>query len=142
MGEVRYLFRKPGKAMPMVSEEALVLVDGQGIVGDKAFGSRKRQVLIVDEKIIQKFALSPGDLRENIISADLDLSELDSPSMIKIGEAILEVTGDCAPCDYMDNLQAGLQEKIRGERGILAVVRTGSEIRIGDPITVVPSGAV
>lgn len=140
MGEVRYLFRKPGKGMPMVYEETLELVGGQGIVGDKAFGSRTRQILIVDEQVIQKYALSPGDMRENIISAGLDLSELDRPSMIQIGEAILEITGDCAPCDYMDTLQTGLQEKIKGERGILAVVRTGSEIRVGDRITIVRNG--
>lgn len=141
MGEVRNLFRKPGKAMPMVHEQALTLVDGQGIVGDKAFGSRNRQILIVDEEIIQKYGLSPGDLRENIVSAGLDLTELDSASMLKIGESTLEVTGDCAPCDFMDDLRGGLQEKIKGERGVLAVVRSGSEIRVGDPITILRNGA-
>jgi MOSC domain-containing protein YiiM len=141
MGMVRYLFRKPGKTMPMVGEETLELVDGQGIVGDKAFGSRKRQILMVDEGIIQKYALSPGDLRENIVTTGLDLPELESASLLQIGEAILEITGDCAPCDYMDNLQEGLQEQIRGERGILAVVRTGSEIHVGDPINIVRNGA-
>lgn len=141
MGMVRYLFRKPGKSMPMVSEEALDLVDGQGIVGDKAFGSRKRQILIVDEEIIHKYALSPGDLRENIVSTGLELPELESESLIQIGEATLEITGDCAPCDFMDDLQEGLQEKISGERGILAVVRTGSEIHVGDPINIIRDGA-
>lgn len=49
MGEVRKLFRKPSANMPMVSETTLELIENQGIVGDKSFGSRKRQILIVEE---------------------------------------------------------------------------------------------
>ena len=140
MGEVRYLFRKPGSDQPMVNETSLELVSDKGIVGDKSFGSRKRQVLIVEEEILNKYSLAPGDLRENIVSAKLRLSEIGSDAKLQIGDTILNVTGDCAPCSYIDELQDGLQEEIKGNRGLLATVHTGSRINVGDPIQVLPSG--
>jgi hypothetical protein len=140
MGEIRYLFRKPSSNEPMVSETELELVKEKGIVGDKSFGSRKRQVLIVDEEILLKYSLIPGDLRENIVSADLRISELTDKSVIQIGDAVLKITGDCAPCAYIYDIQEGLQDEIRGNRGVLAVVQQGSVINVGDPIRVLDSG--
>ena len=140
MGEVRYLFRKPGSNQPMVSETELELVKEKGIVGDKAFGSRKRQVLIVEEEILSKYSLTPGDLRENIVASDLQISDLKNNPLLQIGEAVLAITGDCAPCAYIDDLQDGLQEEIKGNRGVLAIVQHGAKINIGDPIIVINSG--
>ena len=140
MGEVRYLFRKPGSNEPMVNETSLELVKHKGIVGDKSFGSRKRQILIVEEEILTKYSLSPGDLRENIVSTNLRLSDLGSNTKLQIGDTILNITGDCAPCSYIDELQDGLQEEIKDNRGLLATVHAGSRIKVGDPIQVLPSG--
>jgi MOSC domain-containing protein YiiM len=137
MGEVRKLFRKPGAKKPMVSETILELIENQGIVGDKSFGSRKRQILIVEEEILSKYGLSPGDLRENIVSANLRLSELTRDTLLEIGDAILVITGDCAPCSHIDELQDGLRDEIRSNRGVLAIVHSGSEIHIGDSIKVI-----
>jgi MOSC domain-containing protein YiiM len=125
----------------MVSENELELVKEKGIVGDKAFGSRNRQVLLVEEEILLKYSLSPGDLRENIVSTKLRISELKSETLLQIGEAILKITGDCAPCAYIDDLQEGLQNEIRGNRGALAIVELGAKINIGDPIKVLDNGA-
>lgn len=140
MGVVRYLFRKPDSNQPMIGEISLELVANKGIVGDKSFGSRKRQVLIVEEEVLNKYSLSPGDLRENIVSSGLQLSNLHTNSLLQIGDTVLNVTSDCAPCSYIDELQEGLQEEIKGNRGILAIVQTGSVIRVGDPIQVLPNG--
>jgi MOSC domain-containing protein YiiM len=140
IGEVRKLFRKPGAKKTMVSETTLKLIENQGIMGDKSFGSRKRQVLIVEEEILEQHSLSPGDLRENIISANLNLSGLSSGTFLEIGDAILKITGDCAPCSYIDELQDGLRDKIMSNRGVLAIVHSGSEIRVGDSMKIIKSG--
>ena len=58
MGEVRMLFRKPSSNKPMVSESSLEVVEDKGIKGDKSFGSRKRQVLLVEEEILNKYGRS------------------------------------------------------------------------------------
>lgn len=49
---------------------------------------------------------------------------------------MLEVTGDCVPCSYSEELQEGLLEKIKGNRGVLAIVRKGTELQVGDQIEV------
>jgi MOSC domain-containing protein YiiM len=139
MGEVRMLFRKPSSKKPMLSESILEVVEDKGIIGDKSFGSLKRQVLLVEEEILNKYGLSPGDLRENIVTSNIDLASLGRDTILEIGEVTLEITGDCAPCSYIDELREGLQEEIRGTRGVLAVIRSGSKLQVGDTIKVVVS---
>jgi MOSC domain-containing protein YiiM len=135
-GIIQNLFRKPSSDEPLVKESKLELIENQGIVGDKSFGRRKRQVLLVEEEIIQKHGLKPGDLKENIVTSNMRLSQLDIGTQLIIGDVTLEVTGDCAPCSYIEELQEGLFEKIKGNRGVLAIVRKGTELNVGDQIEV------
>jgi len=46
---------------------------------------------------------------------------------------------DCAPCDFINSVQPGLREKLRGRRGTLARVVADGTIRVGDPIGLVAS---
>ncbi len=135
-GIIQYLFRKPSSDEPLVRESKLELIQNQGIMGDKSFGRRKRQVLLVEEQIIHKYGLKPGDLKENIVTSNLRLSQLDIGTQLIIGDVTLEVTGDCAPCSFIEDLQEGLFEKIKGNRGVLAIVRRGAELKVGDQIEV------
>ena len=67
----------------------------------------------------------------------MDMSVLKPGEVLRIGqEVVLEVTGDCEPCERMDELKMGLQHALQGRRGILAVVRTGGPLRLGDGISV------
>lgn len=135
-GIIQNLFRKPSSDEPLVRESKLELIENQGIMGDKSFGRRKRQVLLVEEEILCQYRLKPGDLRENIVTSNLRISQLDTGTQLKIGDVMLEVTGDCAPCSYSEELQEGLLEKIKGNRGVLAIVRKGTELQVGDQIEV------
>ena len=135
-GIIQNLFRKPSSDEPILTESKLELVENQGITGDKSFGRRKRQVLLVEEEIIHKYGLKPGDLKENIVTSNIRLSQLDIGTQLIIGDVTLEVTGDCAPCSYIEELQDGLFEKIKGNRGVLAIVRKGADLNVGDQIDV------
>lgn len=77
-GIIQNLFRKPSSDEPLVRESKLELIENQGIMGDKSFGRRKRQVLLVEEEIICQYRLKPGDLRENIVTSNLRISQLDT----------------------------------------------------------------
>ena len=107
-------------------------VAGKGLEGDAAYGRSRRQVLLVEGEVLDRFHLQPGQTRENVVVRGLRMADLALGSRLAIGPVILEVTGDCTPCKHMDELQPGLQEAIRGKRGILALVVEGGRIRVGD----------
>ena len=114
--------------------EKLLVVAQRGIEGDRSFGRSNRQVLIVDQVVLEDFGLNPGDLRENITVDGIDLNALKPGMNIQIGGSLLQVHGECSPCSKMDELQPGLQEAIRGRRGILASVIQSGSISIGDAV--------
>jgi len=119
--------------------QSVSAVAGQGLEGDASFGRSRRQVLLVDQSILAEFNLHPGQTRENIALAGLSLTGLPAGTRLHIGAAILEVTGDCAPCALMDSIRPGLREAIRGQRGLLARVHQGGIISVADSVTIKPA---
>jgi MOSC domain-containing protein YiiM len=91
-------------------------------------------VLLVGHSNLSDFHLQPGMLRENMTLTGLVLDDLAEGTRLEMGEAILEIAGDCEPCGQMEALRPGLREAIRGRRGKLArVVRSGA-VRVGDAV--------
>ena len=131
---IKALFLKPASGQPMRPSSELVLIQNLGIEGDHSFGRTTRQVLLVDQGVLDEFGLEAGDLRENVTVEGLELNALNHGSKIQIGTACIQVYGDCTPCSKLEDLQSGLQEAILGRRGILATVLQGETIRIGDPV--------
>lgn len=138
-GHVLGLFLKPGHGLPMREVQSVSAVAGQGLEGDASFGRSRRQVLLVDQSVLAEFNLRPGQTRENIALAGLSLTGLPAGTRLRIGEAVLEVTGDCAPCSLMDSIRPGLREAIRGQRGVLARVDQGGIISVADSVTIEPA---
>jgi len=90
----------------------------------------------MDSETLDLLRVVPGDVRENITTAGLALNELRSGQQLQAGEAVLLGTKPCEPCERMDEIQPGLQEKICGRRGILCKVLQGGRVRRGDPIEI------
>jgi len=110
-------------------------------VADRGFAScihgrpgSKRQVLLMDMETLSLLGVEPGRVKENITTRGLPLSELAQGERLRVGEALLEVTGPCGPCHLMNDIRSGLQEELRGRRGILCRVLEGGWIRKGDPV--------
>lgn len=133
-GRVAHLFLKEGHAMPMRSVPAVTAVAGKGLEGDAAFGRERRQVLLVGQSSLSDFSLLPGMLRENMTLTGMVLEDLADGTLLEVGEAVLEIIGDCEPCGQMDALRPGLREAIRGRRGKLARVTRRGEVRVGDSV--------
>ncbi len=131
--EVTHVFLKPKHGVPVIPVEQCTAVAEQGLVGDVSFGRAARQVLLIDRETLKEFDLAPGDVRENLTVSGVSLS---GACRLSVGEVILQITGDCAPCSTMDELQPGLQERIRGRRGVLARVVRGGQIHIGDQVSI------
>ena len=96
-------------------------------------GSR-RQVLLVDIETLDHFGLTPGIVKENITTRGLAVRELPRGQRLRIGGAMLEVTIPCEPCGRMDDIRPGLQEALRGRRGMLCRVIQPGLIRRNDAI--------
>ena len=131
-----------GHREPMKVVESVRARTGFGIEGDRhatSEGARKlRQVLLMDEETLEAFGLSHGQVRENITTSGIELSSLrEGQRLVLGGEAVLEVTGPCAPCGRMDEVRPGLRRELEGRRGMLAFVVKAGAIGVGDPIRAV-----
>jgi len=125
----------PGRSEAVASLNA---IEGLGIEGDRhAQPDKRNQVLLIASETLDGFGLRPGDVRENIATRDLDEMALREGDRLHIGPAVeLVVSHACAPCHKMNALQPGLQERLRGHRGMLAIVARGGVVTPGDPISV------
>ncbi len=153
-------------AFSKIVVDSIRFVAGQGVAGDAHAGvtvqhrsrvardpsaPNLRQVHLVaaelhDELVAAGFRVGPGVMGENVTTRGLDLLGLPAGSRLRLGaEAELEVTGLRNPCAQLDGYQRGLLGAVldrddAGElvrkAGIMGVVVTGGEVRVGDMITI------
>jgi MOSC domain-containing protein YiiM len=95
-------------------------------------------VLLVDRETVEALELQPGVLFENITTDGLNVNGLLTGQQLRIGEALLEVTAACTPCNQMERIRTGLRRELWGRRGMLCRVLDGGIIHPGDPIEKVP----
>src|SRR3990172_7528491 len=98
--------RKPTKHL----EEAQVVAN-LGLVGCRhAKPGSDRQVLLVEEEVLQELGLRPGQIKENVTTGGIHLRELPVGARLRIGtEVVLTVTGPCDPCQRMEEIRTGLR---------------------------------
>jgi len=169
---------------------AITLVAGLGVAGDAHAGtlvqhrSRVRrdpnqpnlrqvhllQAALLDEARAAGHDVGPGGLGENVLTEDLDLLALPTDTVLRIGEAIVRITGLRNPCRQIDEFSPGLLKlvvtradgrptasevtlgptggaasldggPIVRKAGVMAVVEQGGEVGAGMPIEVaLPDG--
>ena len=126
------------KGTPSDPVQEATAISGLVLEGDRsAFEGNKRQVLFIDKETLDDFGLAPGQVKENITVTGLDLSQTKAGQVFHIGDDVtMELVGDCEACGKMEALALGLQDKIDGKRGMLAIVVNGGSIKVGDSITV------
>ena len=127
---------RPGRNEEMSS---LNLIERLGIEGDRHARPEKRnQVLVMDVETLDQFELKAGDIRENIATRGLDVANLDEGDRLRFGvDAEVLISHPCAPCYKMDALRPGLQQELKGRRGMLAVVSRGGVVLPGDVIELI-----
>jgi molybdopterin adenylyltransferase len=98
----------------------------------------KRQVLLVDRETLEAMDLRPGMIYENITTDGLNVNSLPIGQQLRIGQARLEISMVCTPCDQMERIRPGLRKELWGRRGMLCRVLEGGIIRPGDSIEKLP----
>lgn len=135
-GKVHQIFLKSGQGKPMQAVPQATAVADKGLADDANYGKRERQVLLIEKETLDEFQLVPGQVRENITVTGLPLAGTSPGTRLQVGDTVLEVALDCAPCDFIDGIRPGLREAIDGRRGTLFRVVSGGDIRVGDDIRV------
>jgi MOSC domain-containing protein YiiM len=133
--QAKELFVAVARRKSMQPVEQVEVVANRGFAGcvHGRPGSR-RQVLLVESEILAQFGLSPGALRENITTEGLRHRYLLAGQRLIIGDAILQITGPCQPCERLEEIRSGLQQELDGRRGTLCRIIKGGTIRRGDCI--------
>lgn len=133
----------PGYRKPMTSLEEVEAVTNLGLKSDAhAKADSSRQVLLIEQETLESLKLQPGDVKENVTTAGIELMRLPAGTQLKLGnDVVLELTKQCAPCSRMEELRPGLLKEIAGRRGMLARVIVGGKICRGDAIQIVQNQA-
>jgi MOSC domain-containing protein YiiM len=127
-----------GRAALVPLERATAIADA-GLDGDRhAKQGSRRQVLLIDAETLEHFGLAPGDVREQVTVRGLDLNGLRSGTRLRVGGAVLELAGPCAPCERMNEVRPGLMQAIGGRRGRFVRVMEAGSFAVGDAIEVEP----
>ncbi|RPE81162.1 MOSC domain-containing protein [Vulcaniibacterium tengchongense] len=145
-GRVEWIGLRPARGAAMVEAERALAQAGAGLAGDRyAGGSGKRGVTLVQAEhlpaiaaLAGRDAVAPGLLRRNVVVSGLPLAALKG-RRFRIGEALLEGTGDCDPCSRMEAaLGPGGYNAMRGHGGLCARILEGGALRVGDAVVPLP----
>lgn len=168
-----------------VPGEAITLVEGMGVAGDAHAGTlvqhrsrvrrnpnqpNLRQVHLLHDELLDEaraagHQVEPGSFGENILTGGLDLLALPTDTRLRIGDAVVRITGLRNPCRQINGFSAGLLKVVVGradgvpstsdvaltvsggaasvdgvavvrKAGVMAVVERGGEVRPNMPIAV------
>lgn len=163
-GIVTALAASGSHTMVKPRREALRLAAGLGVEGDAHAGRtvkhrsrvardpsqpNLRQVHLIhgelhDELGARGFPVEAGQMGENITTRGVYLLALPAGTRLHLGrEAVVEVTGLRNPCLQLDGIHPGLMKAVLDrdaagvlvrKAGIMAIVLSGGEVRVGDPI--------
>lgn len=131
------LHLNPGSREPLVAVPAVKARPDQGLDGDRKRRA-KRTVLLMDQEVLERFALAPGAVREQVTVRGITLADLPPASRLRIGTAVLEAGGMCAPCERMNEVQPGLRAELEGRRGRFFRIVEAGGFAVGDAITILP----
>jgi MOSC domain-containing protein YiiM len=139
VAEALRLFQCLAHGEPMREFEEVSAVENKGFKNCiHGRSGSTRQVLVMDVETLEEFGIAPGRARENITTRGIALRTLSLGQRLRAGEALLEVTKSCTPCHQMDEIRQGLQEAMRGRRGLLCRVIEPGRIRRGDHVEIEP----
>lgn len=165
-----------------VTTQSITLVAGLGVAGDAHAGTlvqhrsrvrrdpnqhNLRQVHLIHAELFDDaralgYELAPGDLGENVLTADLDLLGLPTGTLLDFGGPVVRLTGLRNPCAQINAFRPGLLKVVLAradgtptdvpvrstasregasahvirKAGVMAVVERGGEVVPGQSITV------
>ena len=151
-GVVAHLHTTPRAFLPMRPHDAIDLVAGEGIVGDRykigveqGFYSEKpedgRQVTLFEAEVLgdilrdYRIELAPAEHRRNITTMGVALNHLVG-RRFRVGECLLEATRLSIPCRHIEEiLGKPVFDPLVHRSGLNCRILEGGTVRVGEPIT-------
>lgn len=135
LGRLESLHIRAGKEPAPRPVATVQAIAGFGLAGDRhASPLSPRQLLLAGAPAYQRWDLPCAALRENL-RVDFSTSQLASGDLLRIGsDVVLWITFVCEPCNLLERRCPGTLKTIGADRGMLARVLRGGELRQGDAI--------
>lgn len=142
-----------------------MLLEGLGVEGDAHCGAtvqhrsrvaadpaqpNLRQVHVIHGELFDALRenghlVGPGDLGENITTRGIDVLALPVGARLRVGDAVVTITGLRNPCQQINGFQPGLLKQVvttDGDghvvrlAGVMGIVSRGGRVTAGDAIEV------
>lgn len=145
-GRIEAIGVAPAAGAPIEPREAVELLAGAGIAGDRyALGAGKFQdspdhdVTLAEAEVAEAAGIAPLRMRRNLVTRKVSLQTL-LGQRVQVGGAVLLLVRPCEPCGYLEGLaaQPGLKAALLRRGGVRARVMQGGAVRVGDAL--VPLG--
>ncbi|TVR88764.1 MAG: MOSC domain-containing protein [Saprospirales bacterium] len=143
-GEITSITLRPVKGGTLNRVSKAELSTEKGLVGDHYAGkSGRRQVTLILSEHLQAIAqnlnlksIDHEQTRRNLLVSGLNSNSFSKGMKIAIGsDAVVEITGDCRPCDRMNKtIGSGALDAMKGLGGYTARVIEGGTFRTGDSV--------
>ena len=143
-GKVEWIGLRPSRRAEMQIVDQVCASTESGLAGDRYAGSSgKRQVTLIQAEHLGVIAscldlaqIDPELLRRNILVGGINLLAL-KEQQFKVGDAVLEYTGLCHPCSFMEaTFGPGGYNAVRGHGGITARVVKNGTIKLGSTVEI------
>ncbi len=142
-GRLEWIGLRPARGAAVQARNSATLIAVHGIEGDRYHTERNgpRQVTLVAAEDLAAIAaflgmreIAPELLRRNLMTSGINLLAL-KDRRFRVGTALLEGSGECAPCSLMEQaLGPGGYNAMRGHGGITARVIESGDIAVGDVV--------
>jgi len=144
VGKVEWIGLRPDRRAEIKSVKQVNANSTYGLEGDRYAGkSGQRQVTLIQSEHLPVIAsllsiqeCAPERLRRNIAVSGINLLALKN-KRFKVGSALLEYTGQCHPCSFMEtNFGDGGYNAVRGHGGITAKVLKDGLIELNSKVCI------
>ena len=124
---------------PLTAVAEVEAVAGQGVVGDRKYGTARHISIVSTEELEEAAAklgadIPTGSTRRQVTITGSRLPR-DEGAIMRLGEVVVAVNGDCSPCDTMEvSIGPGARQALVELGGITASIIEGGTIRLGDAV--------
>ena len=144
MGRLLGIATRPATKVPMTHVAKARITEAAGVEGDFRGRPSPRQVVVVGREGWEAACHELGvELdwtlrRGNLYVEGVALRE-STGAQLRIGDALLLVTGECDPCWVMDKQHEGLRKALGPEwrGGVACRVLRGGDVAVGDDVQLV-----